>query len=59
MSVLVKYVLTTLTAMLVFAVLDRVFGNISSPEAALIVGFGVTWAMNKDRINTQQQENEK
>ena len=59
MSVRAKYVLTTLTAMFVFAVLDRVFGNISSPEAALIIGFGVAWAMNKDRINTQQQEEEK
>lgn len=59
MSVLAKYVLATLTAMLVFAVLDRIFGNSSPPEAALIIGFGLTWAMNKDeRRKPPESDNE-
>lgn len=48
MSVWAKYVLTTLTALIVFAVLDGIFDKSISREAALIVGFGLTWAMNED-----------
>ena len=54
MSVWLSYVLTTLATIFIFAVLDGIFSKGVSPEAALIVGLGLTWAMNEDKKRKTQ-----